>query len=893
MSNAYIAGSPIGSGRPQYAYAPRMPTASGGTAPYTFTLELTNVQTGADITPADLGLTFDGTANPPTLTGTPCATNTPSACPIQGFMDSFRATLTVKDSASPKASVVKTATMIIEADTQPQFAADEVSHTFAVGRREAWQIPVPTGGNLAYSGSHWKVTSANKGKLSRNNWGLEIVGTSGHIHGTPKQAESETEFTITVTDRDGETDTIKVKLTIEDATAPRFTDNSITVLWYYKWKDGQGWPYSGNLDNAQNPSVRVQRAALPGAGGSNTTYTLTGLPAGMAYDATTNELTGAPTEKGTFNLRLKATNDRNQTDTMTVKLVVMTAQEPRLGGSALTCTQVRLSWSMTQKSNPIYSEVDAPTITGYRIEGKRLGESAWRELVKNHPTATTNYTHNVRAGSTWAYRVAAITADGQGVWSTVRTVSTTRNSADPRSSRVREAGMVQTLSLSTSFSGVSTVNLRYQSATDALPLVWRNVPTWSLDGSAAHTYTAADVGKLLRLTWDRERAHPSDPDSLGQPDEANSLPLLRFTDPIVADESPSYGRAWRIYDSVKAGDPVPFSLAATGGSAPMTYTISPALPTGLTVNTTTGAITGTPASDWRGTHTVTARDADCDQASFTAYVGTSPIPEGVPLRVTASVAGLVPPGTRFTVGYSCPGLGGAFHIWPGESRYAYVPHGSPCSLTISDDGGARTVSGTFENRRFTYETYVPLLFDFTEPAPEPEPQPEPEPEPEPEPAVATVETRVWQSVRDPERLWLSARVEGGSWATLGTVRLPLEQSLIPGGRFLATTVTLDAPIGGDNGDSGDSNGGDSGDGDNGDDDNNATVTIEVRVVRDNEIGAVYINARPEDGPWASKMALTVDFDGLSRSERYRYGDTAIEVPLEDAAADAPAVAAAR
>ncbi|MDE2933897.1 MAG: hypothetical protein OXS47_08515 [Chloroflexota bacterium] len=37
---------------------------------------------------------------------------------------------------------------------------------------------------------------------------------------------------------------------------------------------------------------------------------------------------------------------------------------------------------------------------------------------------------------------------------------------------------------------------------------------------------------------------------------------------------------------------------------------------------------------------------------------------------------------------------------------------------------------------------------------------------------ANVEVRVWQSTRDAERLWISARPEGGSWATLGTI--PLE-----------------------------------------------------------------------------------------------------------------------
>lgn len=51
-------------------------------------------------------------------------------------------------------------------------------------------------------------------------------------------------------------------------------------------------------------------------------------------------------------------------------------------------------------------------------------------------------------------------------------------------------------------------------------------------------------------------------------------------------------------------------------------------------------------------------------------------------------------------------------------------------------------------------------------------------------AEATVEVRVWQSLEDAERLYISARPAFGSWATLGTIPLPLDDGRSRDGRYL-------------------------------------------------------------------------------------------------------------
>ena len=60
--------------------------------------------------------------------------------------------------------------------------------------------------------------------------------------------------------------------------------------------------------------------------------------------------------------------------------------------------------------------------------------------------------------------------------------------------------------------------------------------------------------------------------------------------------------------------------------------------------------------------------------------------------------------------------------------------------------------------------------------------------------TANVEVRVWEDVNDPERNYISARPEGGSWRTLGTIPLPLTDGVSSSGRFRYGDITLAVPL---------------------------------------------------------------------------------------------------
>ena len=132
------------------------------------------------------------------------------------------------------------------------------------------------------------------------------------------------------------------------------------------------------------------------------------------------------------------------------------------------------------------------------------------------------------------------------------------------------------------------------------------------------------------------------------------------------------------------------------------------------------------------------------------------------------------------------------------------------------------------------------------------------------PAVS-VEVRVWQHVSDDRDIHISARPVDGSWRTLGTIPLPLEDGLSSTGRYRYGDIALHVrlPL-------------------------RSPVTIEVRVWQDVRDGkSLYISARPADGLWATLGTIPLPLeDGFSSDRTFRYGDISLSVPLPSPAVDA-------
>ena len=113
--------------------------------------------------------------------------------------------------------------------------------------------------------------------------------------------------------------------------------------------------------------------------------------------------------------------------------------------------------------------------------------------------------------------------------------------------------------------------------------------------------------------------------------------------------------------------------------------------------------------------------------------------------------------------------------------------------------------------------------------------------------TTVVELRVWQDVNNAERLYVSARPEGGSWAALGTIRFPLDAGHSADGSLRYGDLTVGR--------------------------------VELRVWQ--SVGdplAISVSARGEGGDWFDVGPLPLD-DGHSSGGHYRYGDLTVVAPL--------------
>jgi uncharacterized protein YhjY with autotransporter beta-barrel domain len=159
------------------------------------------------------------------------------------------------------------------------------------------------------------------------------------------------------------------------------------------------------------------------------------------------------------------------------------------------------------------------------------------------------------------------------------------------------------------------------------------------------------------------------------------------------------------------GTPYSQTVAGAGGTAPYTYSIvAGALPAGLSLNASTGAIAGTPSGSGMSTFTVQARDANGNAGarayavniganSLTINPATLPAaPQGTPYSQTVTAAGGATPYTySVTAGALPPGL--ALNGSTG------LISGTPTTIgTFTFTLSARDPNGNFGSRSYTIGT---------------------------------------------------------------------------------------------------------------------------------------------------------------------------------------------
>ena len=578
-----VACSSTNSGEVGAAFNSPAPSVSGGTAPYTFSL--------APGSTLPAGLSLDASTG--AITGTPTAAGT--------------FTLQVKDSKGLVAATTCPYTII----AAPTLACSAVT-SGEVGQPFNSPAPVTTGGAQPLT------FSIATGALPA---GLNLNASTGAITGTPTAAGS---FTIKVTDANNVVATTTCPYTI--VAAPTLACSAVT--------NGEvGQPFN-------SPALTTTGGAQP------LTFSIaTGaLPAGLSLNASTGAITGTPTAAGSFTIKVTDANSVVATTTCPYTIVAA----PTLACSAVTNGEVGQPFNSpapvtTGGAQPLTFSI----ATGALPAGLNLNASTG--AITGTPTAAGSFTikvtdaNNVVATTTCPYTiVAAPTLACSAV--------TNGEVGQPfNSPALTTTGGVAPLTFSIA-TGVLPAGLNLNASTGAIT----GTPT----AAGSFTIKVTDANNVVATT---------------------TCPYTIVAAPTLACSGTSAGEVGQPFNSP--------AMTVYGGSGSYTFSVATgALPTGLTLNASTGAITGTPQSF--GNFTIKVTDGNNVVATSTCPFVIAPAP-----TIACSVT------NTGEVGLAFNSSGALVTGTTGPYTYSIATGILPTGLTLNPSTGAitgtPTVAGAF------------------------------------------------------------------------------------------------------------------------------------------------------------------------------------------------------
>jgi GH18 family chitinase/aryl-phospho-beta-D-glucosidase BglC (GH1 family)/PKD repeat protein len=401
------------------------------------------------------------------------------------------------------------------------------------------------------------------------------------------------------------------------------------------------------------------------ASGSPTSYSATGLPAGLTVNATSGVISGTPTATATSTVTLKATNAvGSATKTLTITVAAAPVVTAPVISSATTA-------SGTVGTAFSYQIVASGSPTSYSATGLPAGLTvdATSGVISGTPTAAAASTVTLKAtnaggSGTKTLTITVVAASVTGTLTVLQTIQNdwgTGFTAQVVISNPTSAA-VSNWSLGFTFDGKITdiwsAAVASQAGTKWVvsPVAWTS--TIPAGGSVTFGYN-------------------------GTPGTTYKIPVAFLINGTAAGRTTNEGTAVApvISSAATASGTVgtAFSYQIVASGSPTSYSAT-GLPAGLTVNATSGVISGTPTATATSTVTLKATNAvGSATKTLTITVAAAPVVTAPVISSATTASGTV--GTAFS-----------YQIVASGSPTSYSATGLPAGLTVNATSGL--ISGT-------------------------------------------------------------------------------------------------------------------------------------------------------------------------------------------------------
>ncbi len=261
-----------------------------------------------------------------------------------------------------------------------------------------WQAPANTGPAI----TDYDVQYRETGTTSWSSWSHSGTGRTTTI--TDLAANTQYQVQVLAQNADGESawSETSTVTTAADLT-PSFGSSTIS-------------------DKSFSEDEAITAFTLPEATSGNTplTYSVSSLPAGLSFTASSRQISGTPTTAGNTVITYTVTDADGDTDTLDFTITVTAAGAPGTPGTPTltgtpTYTSIELTWTAASAGDS--------HILRYDVQYRESGATTWTTAGGSDANLTERV-HGLTASTTYEFRVSAVNSQGRGPWSGIRTATT-------------------------------------------------------------------------------------------------------------------------------------------------------------------------------------------------------------------------------------------------------------------------------------------------------------------------------------------------------------------------------------------------------------------------------------------------------------------------------------